>query len=102
TYAPSDAKKVRQEAVSDTSIRLGVHSSEFSLMVTTSGHSTFTDRIYVEIVLVLEGEGTFIYNERELRCRQGDIILIPASITSYEVDLQGRIVSAMVGDGADA
>jgi len=102
TYAPFDAKKVRQEAVSETSTRLAVHSSEFSLMVTTSGHSAFTDRIYVEIVCVLEGEGTFTYNERELRVQQGDIILIPASISSYELDLQGRIVSATVGDGADA
>lgn len=102
TYTVFDGRKVRQEAVSETSTRLAVHSSEFSLMVTTSGHSTFTERIYAELVCVLEGEGSFSYHERTLRFTRGDIILIPASITAYEVDLQGRIVSATVGDGADA
>ncbi len=99
TYAPFDGKKVRQEPLSLHTTRLLTDSSEFDLMVTTSGHTVFTDRLYIEIVCVLEGEGTFTYSGRELRFRQGDIILIPASITGYDLDLRGRIVSATVGDG---
>ena len=100
TYDPFDGRKVRQEPVGPHTVRLLTDSSEFDLRVTTSGHTVFTDRLYVEIVCVLEGEGVFTYSGREMRFRQGDIILIPSSITGYDLDLRGRIVSATVGDGA--
>ncbi len=101
-FEVSDGRKVRHIETSETSTILDVDSSDFSLLITESGDSSFSGREYVEIALVLEGEGIFRYEERELRVSRGDIILIPASIPCYELKLNGKLVTASVGEEVDA
>ncbi len=97
SFEPFDGKKTPLRRISGTDAFLDVKSSEFSLRISESGEARVTDREYVEIALVTEGSGRYQWGEQDLRVMKGDIILIPASIPSYTLTLEGSIVTASVG-----
>jgi mannose-6-phosphate isomerase len=85
--------------VSDNYYKINVDSGEFVFSYVEKGEVSVHGHNTVEIVLVLDGNGKIMWDQKEIRINKGNILLIPAVIDSYDIQNSGLIVIASVPKG---
>ena len=95
-FTPLEPKIAPMRSLSDTIEQVEINSNEFVYQIYHQGEVVREGRTTVEIALVVEGSSTFYWDDKQLRCTRGDVLLIPSSIDSFSIDNGGLIISASV------
>ena len=96
SFYEGDSVKVTKIEHSKNFYSFNVPSKEFIFSYFEKGKQSVEQRDTLEIALVIEGNGKITWDNKEIRYKKGDILLIPAIIGTYTIENSGLVVLASV------